>query len=97
MMTRRLPKVHSALPFVPNSEGRALCDRFCRLFGRPPDGQRHGPRRALRIPHRLRLKDGPYLCLMLCKSFAKTKPVKISRPRIRASRIIRTGRKETKR
>lgn len=82
--TRPPPRLRSALPLQPQGDGLLLCTRFCRMFGRPEPGTRHGPPTAqVRIPLRLRLKDGPYLCVCQCRGFAARRPLTIRRPRWR--------------
>ena len=82
-MMRQPPRLTTALPLIREGDGPDLCRRFCRMFGAPSPGTRHGPARSPRIPHRLWLKDGPYLCVCHCRSFAEHKPIKIRRPRLR--------------
>ena len=78
------PQLASALPLLREGDGPKLCRRFCRMFGRPAPGTPHGPEMArLRIPHRMRLKDGPYLCVCWCSSFAQCQPLIIRRPHSR--------------
>ena len=98
MPPRRPPRLTSAIPLLREGDGPTLCRRFCRRFGAPKPGTRQGPGRPLgRMPDRVWLKDGPYLCVCVCGGFAQRKPIKIRRPRVRGQMAARRLSTEKKR
>ena len=77
-----------------NQDGLKICRRFCRIYGRPLVGERHGPpviSRMLEAPY---LSEGSELCAARCKSFTKALPVTVSRPRARGRRIAALAARE---